>query len=88
MSEEQWVAMARTKQTRPPMPWFGLREMKDVDLRAIYRFLRFLGPAGDPAPAYLPPRAAGDRSGGPLSISTAAVGGAKEKAPGRAPCRS
>ena len=55
MSEEQWVAMALTKQSRPPMPWFTLREMKDADLRAIYRFLRVLGPAGEPAPAYLPP---------------------------------
>ncbi|MEW6692217.1 MAG: cytochrome C [Pseudomonadota bacterium] len=64
MSEEQWVAMARTKQSRPPMPWFGLREMKDADLRAIYRFLRFLGPAGEPAPAYLPP---GQQATGPVA---------------------
>ena len=25
------------------------------DLRAIYRYIRHLGPAGQPAPAYLPP---------------------------------
>lgn len=64
MSEEQWVSMARTKQSRPPMPWFSLREMKDADLRAIYRFLRFLGPAGEPAPAYLPP---GQQATGPVA---------------------
>ncbi len=55
MSEEQWVTLARTKESRPPMPWFSLREMKDADLRAIYRFLRYLGPAGEPAPAFVPP---------------------------------
>lgn len=64
MSEEQWVTLARTKEARPPMPWFGLREMKDADLRAIYRFLRFLGPAGEPAPAYLPP---GQAAAGPVA---------------------
>lgn len=64
MGEGQWVAMARTKQSRPPMPWFGLREMKDADLRAIYRFLRFFGPAGEPAPAYLSP---GQQATGPVA---------------------
>ncbi len=37
------------------MPWFVLREMTEQDLRAVYRFIRNLGPAGEPAPAYLPP---------------------------------
>jgi hypothetical protein len=37
------------------MPWFALRDMDKEDLRAIYRFVRHLGPAGSPAPAYLPP---------------------------------
>lgn len=55
LSEEQWVRTARSVQFRPPMPWFVLREMKDHDLRVIYRFIRHLGPAGEPAPAYVPP---------------------------------
>lgn len=46
---------ASTVRTRPPMPWFALHDMSDADLRAIYRYIRFLGPAGTPAPAYLPP---------------------------------
>jgi len=37
------------------MPWFNLRAMNDADLRAIYRYVRSLGPAGEPAKAYLPP---------------------------------
>lgn len=37
------------------MPWFTLREMRESDLRAIYRFVRHLGLGGKPAPAYVPP---------------------------------
>jgi hypothetical protein len=29
--------------------------MTTRDLRAIYRFIKHLGPAGEAAPAYLPP---------------------------------
>jgi hypothetical protein len=54
-SEDQWVKLAKNLRSRPPMPSFTLREMKEKDLRAIYRFVRFLGPAGGPVPAYLPP---------------------------------
>jgi mono/diheme cytochrome c family protein len=55
MSEAQWVHLAQNLQTRPPMPWFALRDMAEADLRAMYHFIKFLGPAGDPAPAYLLP---------------------------------
>jgi len=55
MSEAQWVTVAKTLRSRPPMPWFALRDMHETDLRAIYQFTRSLGPGGDAAPAYLPP---------------------------------
>jgi mono/diheme cytochrome c family protein len=55
ITEAQWMTVARTKEARPPMPWFALRDMSDADLRAAYRFIRTLGPAGQPAPAYVPP---------------------------------
>lgn len=55
LSEDQWVQVARSLQTRPPMPWFTVQVMEEQDLRAIYRFIKHLGPAGTPAPAYLPP---------------------------------
>ena len=54
-TEEQWVSKAKTLNARPPMPWFNVRDMSSDDLRAIYRYIRHLGPAGKPAPAYLPP---------------------------------
>jgi mono/diheme cytochrome c family protein len=55
MTEEQWVAVARAVRSRPPMPWFALRDMTEEDLRSLYHFVRSLGPAGGPAPAYVPP---------------------------------
>ena len=55
MSEADWMKRARALPARPPMPWFSLRDMSDRDLRALYRYVRHLGPAGKPAPAYLPP---------------------------------
>lgn len=55
MSESQWLKHARTMEPRPPMPWFNVRAMSDADLRAIYRYVRAAGPAGQPAPAHVPP---------------------------------
>ena len=55
LSEDEWVKKAKALVTRPPMPWFALRDMSHDDLRAIYRYIRHLGPAGQPAPAYVPP---------------------------------
>ena len=57
LTEDQWVKKAKTLSTRPPMPWFNLHRMTDEDLRAIYRYVRDLGPAGKPAPAYVAPTA-------------------------------
>lgn len=55
LSEEQWVNLAKKVEYRPPMPWFALHDMKTQDLRDLYRYIRHLGPAGQVAPAYLPP---------------------------------
>jgi mono/diheme cytochrome c family protein len=69
MTEDQWVKIARTMKARPPMPWFSLNEMHEEDLRAFYRFVRFLAPAGGPAPAYVPP---GKTPAGPFAQFPAA----------------
>lgn len=55
LSADEWVKLARTLQARPPMPWYALNVMTEKDLRAIHAIVRHLGPAGGPAPAYLPP---------------------------------
>lgn len=64
MSEAQWLKHARTMEPRPPMPWFNLRAMTDTELRAIYRYIKAAGPAGQPAPAALPP---GQTASGPVA---------------------
>jgi mono/diheme cytochrome c family protein len=55
MTEKEWVEIARTLIRRPTMPWFNLNAMHEQDLKAIYQYVRHLGPAGEPAPAYMPP---------------------------------
>jgi len=63
MTRKQWIAHARKMEPRPPMPWFNVRAMTDEDLGAIYAYTRSLGPAGQPAPAYVPP---GQKPAGPV----------------------
>ncbi len=56
MTEAQWVPYLKTLKTRPPMPWFNLKQWRDSDLRALYQYIRQLGPVGDATvKAYLPP---------------------------------
>ncbi|MFL6618644.1 MAG: c-type cytochrome [Povalibacter sp.] len=54
ITADQWLSVAR-QPARPPMPWFALRDMTDADLLALYHYVRSLGPAGEHAPAYVPP---------------------------------
>jgi mono/diheme cytochrome c family protein len=56
MSADEWRDYAR-RPTRPPMPWFALRDMNDEDLAAIYAFVRSLGPSPMKTPTYAPPGA-------------------------------
>ena len=55
MSEKSWVQTAKNLKTRPPMPWFALHDMTEQDLKAIYHYVKWLGPSGEMAPAYVPP---------------------------------
>jgi hypothetical protein len=55
ISEQQWLFMVHTRGGHPPMTWTDLRALRDDDLRAIYRFIRSLGPAGVLAPITVPP---------------------------------
>jgi mono/diheme cytochrome c family protein len=55
MSEKDWIFAARTRAGHPPMVWQDLRNLPDADLRAIYRFVRALGPAGANAPTAVEP---------------------------------
>jgi len=55
MDEAGWIRYTGDLHTRPMMPDFAVRAMRESDRVAIYRFIRSLGPVGEPAPAYLPP---------------------------------
>ena len=55
LSEAQWLEYSAHLRARPIMPDFALREMSEDDRRALYRFIRGLGPAGERAPDALPP---------------------------------
>ena len=50
LTEKQWVTKARNLQTRPPMPAMNVRQMTDQDLKAVYHYVKHLGPAGNEAP--------------------------------------
>jgi len=54
-SEASWLHTARSFKPRPPMPWFNVHAMSERDLRALYHYVKSLGPGGAPAPAYVPP---------------------------------
>jgi hypothetical protein len=54
-SEDQWLFSVRTRGGKPPMHWHDLRFLTQTDQRAIFRFIRSLGPTGKPVPDSLPP---------------------------------
>ncbi len=55
-STDEDAFVARVKAAGlPPMPWMNLARMADEDIRAMYRYIRDLGPAGDPMPVPLAP---------------------------------
>lgn len=58
LSEDQWVDILKTAahgHGDPPMPWMNTRQMSDHDLRAMYRYIHSLGPAGQRTPRGVPP---------------------------------
>ena len=55
MSQAQWLQHLGTMRPRPPMPYFNVQAMTEQDRKAIYAYLKAMGPAGQPAPAWVPP---------------------------------
>lgn len=55
MGEDEFIAYSRKLETRPPMPWFGLRAMNDNELRSIYQYVKSLGEPGMATPDYVKP---------------------------------
>ena len=55
LTEDQWVEFSEAFQSRPPMPWWLVHDMNREDRKAMYAYVRWLGPAGGPAPSSVPP---------------------------------
>src|SRR5690606_28637616 len=55
MDEAEWLSALRTRHALPPMPWHAVNHLSERDARAVYAYVRSLGPAGEPAPQALPP---------------------------------
>lgn len=55
MKEVEFIRYAKNLRTRPPMPWYAVNAMKKEDLRAMYRFIKSLGPSQNKVPHGLPP---------------------------------
>ncbi len=57
-SEDRWVAVLTTSDGgdgKPPMPWWNTKQMNERDLRAMYRYIKSLGPKPNGVPRSLPP---------------------------------
>ena len=59
-SEDHWVEVLKTADGgdgKPPMPWWNTALMSDRDLRAMYRYIKSLGPNPKGVPRNLRPGA-------------------------------
>ena len=57
-SEVHWVQVLKTADGgdgKPPMPWWNTANMSDRDLRAMYRYIKSLGPKPNGVPRSLRP---------------------------------
>ena len=58
VSEDRWVQVLKTSDGgdgKPPMPWWNTAQMNERDLRAMYRYIKSLGPKANGVPRGLPP---------------------------------
>jgi|KBSSwiStaDraftv2_1062776.scaffolds.fasta_scaffold141823_2 mono/diheme cytochrome c family protein len=55
INEDGWVQLLKDGKSLPPMPTNNMKHMSEGDLRALYQYIRSLGPKGVPEPENLPP---------------------------------
>lgn len=55
LTEDQWVEMLKTRKGMPPMPWPSVNGLNEEDSRAMYVYIKSLGPKGEKAPLALAP---------------------------------
>lgn len=55
LTEDQWVEMLKTRKGMPPMPWPSVNGLNEEDSRAMYVYIKSLGPKGERAPLAVAP---------------------------------
>lgn len=55
MSEDDWVSFLKTFSAPPPMPYYNVQYLDEVQMRSLYKYIGSLGSPGNPAPADVPP---------------------------------
>jgi mono/diheme cytochrome c family protein len=55
MTEEEWVLVVHERTDLPPMPWMNVNQMSEKDAKALYHYLKSLGPKGEHSPDALDP---------------------------------
>ena len=71
-TEDHWVETLTTSDGgdgKPPMPWWNTKQMSERDLRAMYRYIKSLGPKAERGAAGA---AAGTRARGTVHLGDAA----------------
>lgn len=56
-TEDQWVETLKNRKGLPPMPWMNVNQMNEEDMRAIYAYIKSLGPKGEHMPLAVGPGA-------------------------------
>ncbi len=54
-TEEEWVTILRERTALPPMPWMNINKMSEEDAKALYHFIKSLGPKGERVPLAIGP---------------------------------
>jgi len=44
LTQDQWAQFSKSFQSHPPMPWWLLHDMNRPDRKALYAYVRWLGP--------------------------------------------
>ncbi len=53
--EELWVTTLKTRTGLPPMPWMNVNKMSEQDMRAMYAYIKSMGPKGEHMPIAVAP---------------------------------
>ena len=55
LTEEEWIMVLHYRTDLPPMPWMNTNKMSEKDAKALYHFIKSLGPKGEHVPDALAP---------------------------------